>query len=132
MTDMMKKAINSEVGRRKAQAKYRKLKNSVQQLIIAVTTPTTTKQKTTVAKATNVRTPITSSAKATTTAGKTFTKTAKATTTVTPSVPQVVIKTEPAVPPKSGSSKTTTSYTGPITRERAKKQAQVLLLGNNH
>ena len=29
MTDMMKRAINSEVGRRIAQAKYKRLKNKV-------------------------------------------------------------------------------------------------------
>ena len=45
-----------------------------------------------------------------------------------PSVPQVVIKTEPAAPSKSKGGKTATSYTGPITRARAKKQAQVHLL----
>ena len=52
MTDMMKKAINSEVGMRTAQPKYKRLKNRVQQLTTAVSTPTTTKQKTIVAPAT--------------------------------------------------------------------------------
>ena len=41
---------------------------------------------------------------------------------------KVVIKTEPATPLRLEASKTTTSYTGPITRARAKKQAQVHLL----
>ena len=45
MTDMMKRAINSEVGRRTAQAKYKRLKNKVQQITTASSTPTTTKQK---------------------------------------------------------------------------------------
>ena len=57
MTDMMKKAINAEVGRRTVQAKYRKFKNKVQQLASAVSTPITTKQKTTVAKATAASAP---------------------------------------------------------------------------
>ena len=43
-------------------------------------------------------------------------------------MPQVVIKSDPATTPKSKSGKTVTSYTGPITRARAKKQAQVHLL----
>ena len=45
MTDMMKRAINSEVGRRTAQAKYKRLKNKVKQITTASSTPTTTKQK---------------------------------------------------------------------------------------
>ena len=43
-------------------------------------------------------------------------------------MPQVVIKTELSVPAKTKTNKTTTSYTGPITRARAKKKAQVHLL----
>ena len=50
ITDMMKKAINSEVSRRTTQAKYKRLKNRVQKLTTAVTTPTNSKQMTTVAK----------------------------------------------------------------------------------
>ena len=68
------------------------------------------------------------STRATTTAGKTTTKTTKATTTVAQSVPQIVIKTEPVTPSKTKASKTTTSYTGPITKARAKNQAQVHLV----
>ena len=45
MTVMVKRAINSEVGRRTAQAKYKRLKNKVQQITTASSTPTTTKQK---------------------------------------------------------------------------------------
>ena len=45
-----------------------------------------------------------------------------------PSVPQVVVKAETVTTPKSKNGKTVTSYTGPITRARAKKQAQVHLL----
>ena len=52
MNDMMKKAINSEVGRGTMQAKYNRLKNRVQQLTTAVSTPTTTKQKSIMAQAT--------------------------------------------------------------------------------
>ena len=128
MTDMMKKAINSEVSRRTTQAKYKRLKNKVQQLTTAVTAPTNSKQKITVAKSTATKTPSTSSTRATTTAGKVVTKPTKATTSVAPSVPQVVIKTETVTTPKSKNGKTVTSYTGPITRARAKKQAQVHLL----
>ena len=128
MTDMMKKAVNAEVGRRTVQAKYRKLKNKVQQLTSAVSTPTTTKQRATIAKTTAASTSGTLKNRAATTAGKTATKTTKAVTTVAPSVPQVVIKTEPAVPAKTKANKTTTSYTGPITRAKAKKKAQVHLL----
>ena len=101
MNDMMKKAINAEVGRRAVQAKYRKLKNKVQQITSAVSTPTTTKQKTAVAKATTAKAPGTSSTRTATTAGKTTTKTTKATTTVAPSVPQ-------------SSNKNRTSYTSKI------------------
>ena len=43
-------------------------------------------------------------------------------------MPQVVIKTEPAAPAKTKANKTTTSYTGPITRARAKMNAKVHLL----
>ena len=39
-----------------------------------------------------------------------------------------MIKTESVTTPKSKNGKTVTSYTGPITRARAKKQAQVHLL----
>ena len=127
MNDLMKKSVNAEVGRRAVQAKYRKLKNKVQQITTAVSTPATTKQKTAVAKATIAKPPGTSSTRTATTAGKTTTKTTKATTTVAPSVPQSRNKTEPATP-KAEASKTTTSYTGPITTARAKKQAQVHLL----
>ena len=60
MTDMMKKAINYEVSRRTTQAKYKRLKDRVQKLTTAVTSPTNSKQKTTVAKATTTKTPSTS------------------------------------------------------------------------
>ena len=45
MTDMMKRAVNSEVGRRTAQAKYKRLKNKVKQITTGSSTPATTKQK---------------------------------------------------------------------------------------
>ena len=45
-----------------------------------------------------------------------------------PSMSQVVMKTEPAIPNRPKASKATASYTGPMTRARAKKQAQVHLL----
>ena len=92
MTDMMKKAINSEVGRRTAQAKYKSLRNRVQQLTTAVSTPTTTRQKSIMAQATIAKAPGTSSTRTATTAGKPTTKTARATTTVVPSMPLVVMK----------------------------------------
>ena len=41
---------------------------------------------------------------------------------------QVVMKTEPTIPTKTKASKATTSYTGPMTTARAKKQAQAHLL----
>ena len=85
----MKKPINSEVSRRTTQAKYKRLKNRVQKLTTAVTAPTNSKQKTTVAKATTTKTPSTSSTRTITTSGKAVAKTTKATTTVAPSVPQV-------------------------------------------
>ena len=61
---------------------------------------------------------------------KAITKTSKATTTVVPSVPKMVVKTEPVTTTKTTNNKSTatTSYTGPITRAKAKKQAQVQLL----
>ena len=124
----MKQAINSEVGRRTTQAKYKRLKNRVQQLTTAVSTPTTTKQKSIMAQATITKSPSTLSTRTVTTAGKATTKTAKAATTITPSLSQVAMKTEPAIPNSPKASKATTSYTGLMTRARAKKQAQVHLL----
>ena len=53
MTDMMKRAINSEVGRRTAQAKDKKLKNKVQQITSASSTPTSTRQKSPAIKTTS-------------------------------------------------------------------------------
>ena len=91
----MKKAINSEVDRRTVQAKYKRLKNRVQQITTPVSTPTTTKHKSIIAQAAIAKTPGTSSTRTATAAGKTTTKTAKATTTVAPSMSQVVMKTEP-------------------------------------
>ena len=44
-----------------------------------------------------------------------------------PSVPKMVVRTEPVITTKGKNSKATT-YTGPITRAKAKKQAQVQLL----
>ena len=126
MTDMMKRAINSEVGRRTAQAKYKRLKNKVQQITTASSTPTTTKQK--LSKATTSANIGTTSARPVTVASKANTKTTKATTTVAPSVPKMVVKTEPVTTTTAKNSKATTSYTGPITRAKAKKQAQVQLL----
>ena len=126
MTDMMKKAINSEVGRRTAQAKYKRLKKNFQQITTAVNTPTTTKQRPIMAQAVIAKTPGTSSTRTATTTSKTTTKTAKSTTTVAPSMSHVIMKTEPAIPTKA--SKVTTSYTGPMARARAKKQAQVHFL----
>ena len=128
MTDMMKKATNSEVNRRTTYAKYKRLKNKVQQLTTAVTVPVNSKQKITVAKSTAAKTPSTSNTKTTTTASKVVTKPTKTTTGVAPSVPQVVLKTDTVTIPKIKNGKTVTSYTGPITRARAKKQAQVHLL----
>ena len=52
----------------------------------------------------------------------------KTSTTVTPNVPQVVMKTDTVTIPRNRNGKTITSYTGPITRARAKKQAQIHLL----
>ena len=126
MTDMMKRAINSEVGRRTAQAKYKRLKNKVQQITTASSTPTTSKQK--FAKTTNSTNKHTTSARPVTVASKANTKTTKATTTVAPSVPKMVVRTEPVTTTTGKNSKATTSYTGPITRAKAKKQAQVQLL----
>ena len=128
MTDLMKKAINSEVNRRTTQAKYKRLKNKVQQLTTAITAPTNNEQKITVAKSTATKTPSTSSIRATTTVGKVVTKPAKSTTSVAPSVPQVVITPNTVTTSKPKNGKTVISYTGPITRARAKKQAQVHLL----
>ena len=126
MTDMMKRAINSEVGRRIAQAKYKKLKNKVQQITTASSTPTTTMQKS--VKATTSANIGTTSARPVTVASKANTKTTKATTTVAPSVPKMVVKTEPVTTITAKNSKATTSYTGPMTRAKVKKQAQVQLL----
>ena len=126
MTDMMKRAINSEVGRRTAQAKYKKFKNKVQQITTASSTPTTTKQKS--LKATTPANINTTSARPATATSKTNTKTTKATTTFAPSVPKMVVKTEPVTTTTAKNSKATTSYAGPITRAKAKKQAQVQLL----
>ena len=123
--------VNAEVGRRTVQAKYRKLKNKVQQLTSAVSTPTTTKQRTTVAKVTAASAPVSSNTRTATTAGKTTTKTTKAATAVALSLPQIVIKKEPAAPAKTKTSKTLTSYTGPITKARAKEKAQVHLQVNS-
>ena len=66
----MKKAINSEVGRRTTQAKYKRLKNRVQQLTTAVSTPATTKQKSIMTQATIANAPVTSSTRTTTTAAR--------------------------------------------------------------
>ena len=126
MTDMMKRAINSEVGRRTAQAKYKRLKNKVQQITTGNSTPTTTKQE--FSKATTAANIGTTSARPVTVASKANTKTTKATTTVAPSVPKMVVRTEPVTTTTARNSKTTASYTGPITRAKAKKQAQVQLL----
>ena len=93
MTDMMKRAINSEVGRRTAQAKYKRLKNKVQQITTASSTPATTKQKFT--KTTSSANIHTTSARPVTVTSKANTKTTKATTTVAPSVPKMVVRTEP-------------------------------------
>ena len=125
MTDMMKRAINSEVGRRTVKAKYKRLKNKVQQITTASSTPATTKQK--YSKTTTFAN-IGTSARPVTVASKANTKTTKATTTVAPSVPKMVVRTEPVTTTTGKNSKATTSYTGPITRAKAKKQAQVQLL----
>ena len=79
---MVEKAINSEVGRRTTQAKYKRLKNRVQQLTTAVSTPTTTKQKSIMVQATIAKPPGTSSTRTVTTAGNATTKTANAATTI--------------------------------------------------
>ena len=50
---------------------------------------------------------------------------------MTPNVPQVVMKTDTVTIPKTRNGKTVTSYTGPITRARAKKQAQIHFLETN-
>ena len=126
MTDMMKRAINSEVGRRTAQAKYKRLKNKVHQITTASSTPTTTKQK--LSKATTSANIGTTIARPVNVASKANTKTTKATTTVVPSVPKMVVKTEPVTTTTAKNSKDTTSYTGLITRAKAKKHAQVQLL----
>ena len=126
MTDMMKRAINSEVGKRTTQAKYKRLKNKVQQINTASSTPTTTKQKfTKTTSSTNIHT---TGARPVAVVSKANTKTTKATTTVAPSVPKMVVRTEPVTTTTGKNSKATTSYTGPITRTKAKKQAQVQLL----
>ena len=73
MTDMMKRAINSEVGRRTAQAKYKRLKNKVQQITTASSTPPVPRQKT--VKATTSGNIHTTSARPATVTSKTNTKT---------------------------------------------------------
>ena len=47
-----------------------------------------------------------------------------------PSVPKMVVKTEPVTTTKTtnNKSKATTSHTGPVTRAKAKQQAQVQIL----
>ena len=45
-----------------------------------------------------------------------------------PSVPKMVVRTAPVITTTGKNSKATTSYTGPKTRAKAKKQAQVQLL----
>ena len=126
MTDMMKRAINSEVSRRTAEAKYKRLKNKVQQITTASSTPTITQQK--FSKTTMSANIGTTSARPVTVASKANTKTTKATTTVASSVPKMVVRTEPVTTSAGKNSKATTSYMGPITRAKAKKQAQVQLL----
>ena len=132
MTDMMKRAINSEVVRRTAPAKYKKLRNKVQQITSASSTPISIRQKSSAIKTTptNSYTSSTLSARTASASSKAITKTPKATTTVPPSVPKMVVKTESVTTTKTtnNKSKATTSYTGPITRAKAKKQAQVQLL----
>ena len=126
MTDMMKRAINSEVGRRTAQAKYKILKNKVQQKTTVSSTPPTPRQKS--SKATTSANISTTSARPATATSKTNTKTTKTTTTVAPSVPKMVVETEPVNTTTVKNSKATTSYTGPVTRAKVKKQTQVQLL----
>ena len=109
-------------------AKYKRLKNKVQQLTTAVTVPVNSKQKFAVAKSTATKTPSTSSTKTSTTTSKVVTKPTKTTTSVVPNMPQVVVKTDTVTIPRTRNGKTVTSYTGPITRARAKKQAQIHLL----
>ena len=122
----MKRAINSEVGRRTAQAKYKRLKNKVQQITTASSTPPVPKQKE--LKATTSANMHTTSARPATATSKTNTKTTKATITLAPSVPKMVVKTESVTTTTTKNSKATTSYTGPITKAKAKKQAEVQLL----
>ena len=126
MTDMMKRAINSEVGRRNAQAKYKRLKNKVQQITTASSTPPAPRQKS--SKATISANICTTSARPVTATSKTNTKTTKATTTVAPSMPKMVVKTEPVTTTTAKNSKATTSYTGPVTRTKPKQQTQVQIL----
>ena len=128
MTDMMKKAINAEANRRTTSAKYKRLKSKVQQLTTAVTVPVTSRQKFTVAKPSATKISSTSGTKSSITNSKVVTKPTKTTTTVTSNVPPVVMKTDTVTMPRTRNGKTVTSYTGPITRARAKKQAQVHLL----
>ena len=47
---------------------------------------------------------------------------------MTPGVSQTTVKTVPNTSAKPVAGRTTTSYTGPITRARAKKKAQIQLL----
>ena len=113
---MMKGAINSEVGRSTAQTKHKNLKNKIQQITTASSTPTTTTKQILV--------------KATTSAniGTTSARPVTVASTVASSVPNMVVKTETVTTTIAKNSKATTSYTGPITRAKAKKQAQVQLL----
>ena len=113
------------MGRRTAQAKYKRLKNKVQQITTASSTPPVPRQ--TLSKVTTSAN-IGTSARPVTVASKANTKTTKATTTVAPSMPKMVVKTEPVTTTTAKNSKVTTSYTSPITRAKAKKQAQVQLL----
>ena len=56
------------------------------------------------------------------TTSKVVTKPTKTTTSVAPSVSQVVMKTDTVTLPRIRNGKTVTSYTGPITRARAKNK----------
>ena len=102
------------------------MKNKVQQITTASSTPPVPRQK--ALKATMSANMHTTSARPATATSKTNTKTTKATATLAPSVPEMVVKTEPVTTTTTKNSKATTSYTGPITRAKAKKQAQVQLL----
>ena len=77
MHDLMKRAVNSEEGRKNVQAKYKRLKNKVQQITSAISTPTTTRQKTTVVKAVAAKVPSTSCARTAATTGNVVPKATK-------------------------------------------------------